>query len=261
MHNRQVLLTFDLEEFDIPNEYGSSLDWKEQIAVGRQGMQALTEVLDFHKIPVTIFTTAAYALDNREQLKLLSEKHEIASHTFYHAHFNDEDLRTSKTSLEEITGKKIYGLRMPRMKPVSMHLVQKAGYEYDSSVNPTYIPGKYNNTNLPKRWYKEKEVYRFPCSVATVFRIPLFWLAFKNFPYSLYKKLASNTLQKNGYLNLYFHPWEFTDISKYRVPAYVKRHSGDKLLERLNRLIIDFKKEGRFETMHEFLENQGVHTF
>jgi peptidoglycan/xylan/chitin deacetylase (PgdA/CDA1 family) len=206
-------------------------------------MQVLTEVIEFHKIPVTIFTTAAYALENKKQIKFLSEKHEIASHTFHHSDFKNQDLEKSKLILEEITGKEVYGLRMPRMRPIRMLLVKQAGLKYDSSINPTFIPGKYNNTHLPTTVYKEKEIYRFPCSGSPNLKIPLFWFTFKNSPYSLYKKLAADTLKKYTYLNLYFHPWEFADLTKYKLPFYIKRHSGSELLEKLHRLIIDLKKE------------------
>jgi peptidoglycan/xylan/chitin deacetylase (PgdA/CDA1 family) len=256
MSSREVLLTFDLEEFDIPNEFGASLEWEEQLAIGRLGMKTVAEVLDLHRIPVTIFTTAAYALENREEMQILASRHEIGSHTFYHSAFANEDLLQSKLTLQQITGKTVYGLRMPRMRPVDMSLVEQAGYDYDTSVNPTLIPGKYNNLHLPKTLYTEKRVRRIPCTVSPRLRIPLFWLAFKNFPYSLYKKLALDSLQQYGYLNLYFHPWEFTDISNYKLPAYVKRHSGAALTERLHRLITDLKKEGSFETMHQFLQNK-----
>jgi len=207
-----VLLTFDLEEFDIPNEFGASLCWEEQVAVGRRGMDAVSEILGFHKIPVTIFTTAAYAAENKDQLKVLAANNEIASHTFHHYEFVEEDLQLSRTVLKEITGTEIYGLRMPRMKAIDMSVVHQAGYTYDSSINPTFIPGKYNNRHLPKTLYREREVYRLPCSVSPGLAIPLFWLSFKNFPYSLYKMLAVHTLQHTLFLNLYFHPWEFTDI-------------------------------------------------
>lgn len=256
MPNRQVLLTFDLEEFDIPNEYGSNVCWEEQLSVGRKGMEVVSEVLRHHNITTTIFTTAAYALANRQQLQTLAVEHEIASHTYNHSAFKNEDLLQSRLTLEEITGSTIVGLRMPRMLPVEMELVKQAGYVYNSSVNPTFIPGKYNNLHLPKTLYKEKQVYRVPCSVSPGVRIPLFWLAFKNFPYSLYKYLAIDTINNSGYLNLYFHPWEFTDISKYKIPFYVKRNSGDKLVERLHKLIKDFKQQGKFETMHNFLKSR-----
>lgn len=256
MQNLQVLLTFDLEEFDIPLEYGLQIDWEEQIEVGKTGMNTLSDLLDFHKINTTLFTTATYAVHNKPQLSCLSNSHEIASHSYYHSSFQEKDLINSKLVLEEITNKKVTGLRMPRMKQVSMEAVRKAGYLYDASVNPTYIPGKYNNFNLPLKPYKENNVYRVPCSVFSALRFPLFWLAFKNISYALYKQLAIQTLKKTGILHLYFHPWEFADISQYKLPIYIKRHSGRALVERLDCLINDLKKEASFSTINNFLADQ-----
>ena len=65
--------------------------------------------------------------------------------------------------------------------------------------------------------------------------------------------MALNTLLKDGYLSLYFHPWEFTDISKWKIPFYIKRHCGNLLSDNLNRLIADLKKEARFETVADFI--------
>jgi hypothetical protein len=97
---------------------------------------------------------------------------------------------------------------------------------------------------------------RLPVSVTPNLRFPLFWLSFKNLPYFLFKQMAVQTLRKDGYLSLYFHPWEFTDISDAKVPFYTKRHSGIVLLNRLNRLIIDLKKEGTFCTVQNLLAHQ-----
>ena len=72
-------------------------------------------------------------------------------------------------------------------------------------------------------------------------------------PYAYYKKLALGTLEKDGYLSLYFHPWEFADLSNYNIPTFIKRKSGTELLDKLNRLISDLKNEGEFSTIHSFL--------
>jgi hypothetical protein len=34
---------------------------------------------------------------------------------------------------------------MAGLQPVDDAEIEKAGYEYNSSMNPTYIPGRYNN--------------------------------------------------------------------------------------------------------------------
>jgi hypothetical protein len=131
--------------------------------------------------------------------------------------------------------------------------VVQAGYSYDSSVNPTWVPGRYNNLSLPRSTYYDENMLRVPASVSPRLRIPLFWLAFKNMPYSLFKHLAIQALRKDGHLCLYFHPWEFTDIWEFNMPGYTKRWSGEKLQHRLYRLIKDLKAEGEFTTMWQMV--------
>lgn len=251
-----VLLTFDVEEFDTPLEYGQELTPEEQMAVGFKGFKIVMDVIDAADVPVTLFTTANFADRYPVYIRHAKHHHEIASHTYYHSSFKVEDLLSSRERLEEICNKPVKGLRMPRMRPVDMQDVKAAGYQYDSSINPTFLPGRYNNLHLPRTTYKEKDVLRVPASVTPWVRLPLFWLMFKNVPYPLFLYWARKTLKNDGYICLYFHPWEFTDISTYKLPGYVKRHSGSKLVDRLHRLITDLKKEASFETMNDFLQKQ-----
>ncbi len=144
------------------------------------------------------------------------------------------------------------GLRMPRMRPVLMKDVLEAGYKYDSSINPTWLPGRYNNFHLPRTAYREEGIIRIPAAVSPGIRIPLFWLSFKNMPYAVYKQLCLQTIAKDGYLCLYFHPWEFTYIEPFGLPAYTRRWCGPKLVERLMQLVNDLSNEADFETMNQF---------
>jgi hypothetical protein len=62
-------------------------------------------------------------------------------------------------------------------------------------------------------------------------------------------------LEKDGYVCLYFHPWEFVGIETYGLPAYTRTDCGPKLLEKLNRLINDLKSAGYgFNTMGAYLQ-------
>jgi peptidoglycan/xylan/chitin deacetylase (PgdA/CDA1 family) len=252
-----ILLTFDVEEFDLPLEYGISIPMSEQMEVGKKGLDVIHEILDDPEMYCTLFTTANFALKYPAAIAGLSTKHEIASHTFFHSSFKQEDLLNSREVLEDIISKKVYGLRMPRMKKINAGCVQLAGYEYDSSINPTLIPGRYNNLKMPRTYYRENGITKMPVSVSPNLRVPLFWLAFKNFPYTYFKKIALQTLRVDGYLSLYFHPWEFSDLTNYSLPKIVKRKSGQVLLEKLKRLISDLKKEGEFMTIQSFLEKNS----
>jgi peptidoglycan/xylan/chitin deacetylase (PgdA/CDA1 family) len=253
--NSYTMLSFDVEEFDMPLEYDQQISPELQMETGRLGLEALIPIWEKYNTPCTLFTTANYAQHFPETIRELAKKHEIASHTFYHSTFETADLEKSRIVLEEMAGTHVTGLRMPRMKKVAMEDVAKAGYEYDSSINPTIIPGRYNNFHLPRTVYTENGVTRIPASVSPVIRLPLFWLAFKNYPYKLFLQLCLQTLKKDGYICLYFHPWEFTDLANFKLPGYAKKPDGIVLQQRLERLIKDLSERTRFITIRDFLSS------
>lgn len=242
--NQFILLSFDVEEFDIPKEFGQNIQIEQQLAIGKKGLDAIEPILN--EVPTTLFTTANFADHFPSEIKKLSLAHEIASHTYYHGSFVPKDLLNSRLSLESIIEKPVTGLRMPRMKKIDMPSVKAAGYLYDSSINPTWLPGKYNNIHLPRTVYIDEGIKRLPASVSPNLRIPLFWLSFKNMPYTLFKKLCVQTLRKDGYICLYFHPWEFTSIEEFGLPMYTRRWAGPIMVSRLLQLIKDLQKEGDF---------------
>lgn len=247
-----ILLSFDVEEFDTPLEYHHFISAEEQLKVGLDGLLAIKEFLNSHQIRTTLFTTANFAINYPELIGELSRSHEIASHTFYHSSFETKDLKDSKIALEKITGKPVTGIRIPRMKYLKPDDLTNAGYEYDSSINPIWLPGRYNQLNKPTTSFTENKLCRIPASVSTFLRVPLFWLSFKNFPYSLYLRLVLHAITNAGYVCLYFHPWEFTNLSNYKLPWYIKKPDHEQLLKRLDRLIRDLKTEGHFITMNSF---------
>lgn len=246
-----ILLSFDLEEFDIPEEFGQKLSDDEKIKVTLDGLKPLLDLLDKHTITATFYTTAFFAERNEALIRTISEKHEIASHGYYHSSFKAEDIASSKQVLEKITQQTVKGFRMARLMPFDMSLLVKAGYQYDSSINPTYLPGRYNNLSKPTLPYTQNGILILPTSV-TGLRVPLFWISFKNFPFGIYTSLAKRTLKKNNYLNLYFHPWEFADISGYKLPGYVKRISGKAMLDKFEQLLLALKQKGNFITTTEY---------
>ena len=246
MKERYILLGFDLEEFDMPLEYNVPITFEEQLRYSDEGMASIMPVLQAHNATATFFTTANYALQRNALVAGLSQTHEIASHTFYHSAFEESHLLESRLVLEKISGKSVEGLRMPRMRPVPVEAIKKAGYFYDSSIHPTWLPGRYNNLHKPRTLYREDGLLRLPASVSPTLRIPLFWLAFKNFPFSFYLKIARQTLSKDGYLCLYYHPWEFSNLSNSGLPNYTRSIDSKALTERLEKLIRILKQEGNF---------------
>ncbi len=154
-------------------------------------------------------------------------------------------------------GGKVFGYRQPRMFKIDYDEMKRCGYLYDSSVNPAFIPGRYNHTDVPRKVFVKKSVAEVPTSVATFMRVPLFWLALHMFSVSMYVRLAKMSLKKTGYFATYFHPWEFSDkLLKYKVvPFYIKKNSGKKLVKRLTKVILSLKKKNEFVTYTEYVKS------
>ncbi len=255
----KILLSFDVEEFDMPLEYQFKISEDQQMQVGKLGLDKLMPILSDTQIKTTLFTTANFANHFPASIKDLSQNHEIASHTYYHSYFSTEHLKNSRETLSKIINQEVLGLRMPRMKQVEVNEIKRAGYLYDASIHPTWLPGRYNNLHLPKQVYKQEGLIRIPASVSTFCRIPLFWLSFKNMPYPLYLSLAIHSLKTEGFLSLYFHPWEFVDIKGYGLPNYTTKGCKSKLFDKLSKLIFDLKQYGEFISYKSFAENQSNH--
>jgi hypothetical protein len=146
---------------------------------------------------------------------------------------------------------------MPRLAPVSKKLIKEAGYLYDASLNPTWLPGRYNYFNQPRTLFRKEDLWIMPSSVTPHLRIPLFWLAFKNLPLSIIKQYSRQVLKKDNYISLYFHPWEYADLSAYKtMPAYTRRSSGKALLDKLAEYLNWLKTMGNFSTMHNFIQQR-----
>jgi peptidoglycan/xylan/chitin deacetylase (PgdA/CDA1 family) len=243
-----IILGFDVEEFDMPFEYGKTLPFTEQLSISTNGTLLILALLKETGVKATFFCTAHYALHQPEIIeKIVNEGHEIASHGYYHSDFKTQHLEQSKTVLEKLSGTPVNGYRMARMMPVDEREIKKAGYTYNSSLNPTWIPGRYNNFNKPRTWFFDQDVLQIPASVSPIIRFPLFWLTFHNLPLWLIKRMSAATIKNDGYLNLYFHPWEFTNLNqpeKFGFPAYVSKNSGEAFVSRIRDFITWAKSNG-----------------
>ena len=253
-----ILLSFDIEEFDMPFEYGKTISFEEQIAISIQGTTAILDLLQKHNAKATFFSTVTFAINAPDVIKrIIIEGHEMASHSYYHSDFKIEHLLESRLKLEEITNTKVVGYRMPRMYPVDEKEIFKAGYLYNSSINPTYLPGRYNHFDKPRTYFKQEGVWQIPASVSPIIRFPLFWLSFHNLPLWLYQFLIKWTIKKDNYLNIYFHPWEFTNLKqpeKFNFPGYVSKNSGIHMIQRFDKMLFWMnEKNYKFGTFKDFL--------
>ncbi|MDG2053119.1 MAG: polysaccharide deacetylase family protein [Phycisphaerales bacterium] len=246
-----ILLSFDIEEFDAPFEFQHPISEEDQIAVSTEGHCRILSLLERHNIPATFFTTAFFALQESTLIASTAEQHEIASHAYNHSEFEDTDLVQSRRVLQRISNQPINGYRSPRMGPVDQELLTHAGYLYNSSDNPIWLPGRYNNFTSPRTANFNGDLLNIPASASPILRIPLFWLAFRHLPMWLIRMTAKRVLQHDGYVVLYFHPWEFVELKNWGLPWLMHHGSGDKLLNKLDHFVSWIGKHGRFGTFTE----------
>lgn len=244
----KLLLSFDVEEFDDFN-----ISKKDEFSISHSGLIKVLRLLDGLSYCATFFVSYSFAKRYKKLIKKMSLKHEIASHGYEHSDdyskmSNSEiylNLKRAKLGVEKIIGKKIIGFRAPRLQKVDYGLLARLGFKYDSSLNPTFIPGRYNNFFSKRKCFVKDDIKVFPGSVVPIFRVPLFWLSFRNFGSLLSLLLSELCLIGVGYVNLFFHSWEFVDLSKLRIPFLIKRNTGSRLIRMLEKFIID----GGFKVM------------
>lgn len=248
-----ILLSFDVEEFDAPVSRGRAMSMAEQMEVGGRGQARLLDLLDALGVQATMFTTANFALAHPALQRRAAARHEIASHAHFHASFRDEDLASSRAVLRETSGQEVLGFRRPRLQATDPAAIAAAGYAYDSSVNPIWLPGRYSNLSSPRVPHRRGAIAEFPISTSPVVRLPLFWLAWKNLPMAVVRDACARCLAHDGILNLFWHPWEFVDLSREGLPAHVRRVDGERMCDRFAAFVEWLRPRGRIETFAERL--------
>lgn len=248
-----VLLSFDAEEFDIPLEYGNAVSESEQFRIGADGFERALLLLSELGVRATFFTTAALAIRRPDLVRrAVAHGHEIASHSYFHSRFEEKHVRESREVLESVSGAEVIGFRMPRMAPIAARVLKEAGYTYDSSVNPIWLPGRYNRFFEPRRVHKVDGLIRIPLSATPFIRWPLFWLAFKNQPRWLTRMTTLRVLHSDGYAALYFHPWELMNNAHYGLPHVVSALSGQSMWSALRDHLLWLRSRCSFSTYGEF---------
>ena len=254
---KNILLTFDIEEFDLPLEFGRNISDEEQFNISKKGTEIILELLERNNIQATFFISAKFAKQFPNLIKEISKKHEIGLHCYEHKddyqkmNKNEmfERLKRGKEIIEKIINKIIIGFRSPRFQLVDYNILKDLGMAYDSSLHPAFIPGRYFNFLKNRNIHEKEGIKIIPISVSPILRLPIFWLAFRNFPL-FYSKYITN--RNRDYVCLVFHSWEFVNIEKRDLPKLIKRNTGEKLIKKLQEYINNYK-EYNFTTISSYL--------
>tara|TARA_B100001750_G_scaffold248344_1_gene278604 strand:+ start:236 stop:1054 length:819 start_codon:yes stop_codon:yes gene_type:complete len=160
------IMSVDLEDFfcDLPFSQWSNYD--ERVI---NNTEFILKLFDKYNVSATFFTLG-YIADKHPELieKIVSDGHEIASHSYYHCDIRnmnkddfEQDLKKSLESLEKISGEKINGFRAPFFSIDKNNLwvfdVLKKYLKYDSSIFPVKTP-LYGISNGPTQIYHVADI-------------------------------------------------------------------------------------------------------
>jgi len=114
-------------------------------------LRCLLEMLDTSNVRATFFWLGWLADRHKSLVRECCQAgHEIASHGYHHvlpdrvgAELFKDDLDRAKKTLEDITGKQVFGFRVAgfgikRRTRWAFEVIKEVGYEYDSSVFPAF---------------------------------------------------------------------------------------------------------------------------
>jgi peptidoglycan/xylan/chitin deacetylase (PgdA/CDA1 family) len=146
-------------------------------------------------------------------------------------------LAEARAILEDVAGAPLSGVRTPRLRPCAAAVLERAGFRYDASPHPTWIPGRYNGLGLPRAPWHEGALLRIPISVLPWLRLPVSWLWYRSAGSPLADLALRAAAAGAPYLHLYFHPWEAVPLRPLRVPPLLALRSGDAFVASLDRTL------------------------
>jgi peptidoglycan/xylan/chitin deacetylase (PgdA/CDA1 family) len=249
-----ILLTWDVEEYDAPADFGAPALADHGLSRGREIWEEWLGLTKEWKFPGTTFCTARLAQCAPELLRETAARgHEIASHGWSHRPGDDLQLLSSRTRLQEISGQGVDGFRSPRLRKINKEEITQAGFRYDASLNPTWIPGRYDHRREPRRPFQIGSLWEVPAAVLPGIRFPLFWASFHILPLPLYLALCAKVLQHDGLLCLYFHPWELSALPEPEMPRWLTRRPQTERIRRMTKLCHGLERFGSFTPVGSYL--------
>jgi polysaccharide deacetylase family protein (PEP-CTERM system associated) len=269
------IFTVDVEEYFQVKALESTVsrdDWQSRPSRLTASIDALLETLERHNAKGTFFVLGWIAKHRPEVvLAIAAAGHEIASHGFWHERVTAldrdalrEDLRSSKQTLEDLTGVEVAGYRAPSFSIIpgwewAFDVLIEEGYRYDSSL----FPIRRNGYGYPSAARVPHVIHRaggslaeFPLATTSICRYPVPAAGggyLRHFPLAIIRRAFRDARERGEPATFYIHPWEIDPGQpRLRVSALnrIRHYRGlDTALARLNLILNEFS----FSTIASFL--------
>ena len=233
-------LTVDVEDYFQVSAFAPHIaraDWPRLECRVEANIERILALLARRRIHATFFTLGWIAERYPAMLlRVARAGHEVASHGYAHLRASGQtprqfgdDVRHSKTILEQLTGRAVLGYRAPSFSIGAANLwafdvLQDAGYRYSSSIYPI----RHDHYGMPESprfaWRPRGPQGVLELPVSTVRMRGRNWPAggggyFRLLPYPLSRWLLRRINSLDGQAGIfYFHPWEL-DPGQPRPPG------------------------------------------
>ena len=99
--SEQILISFDVEEFDFPREKGQEFSLEEGVAVTDAGLKKILAILKKTDTKATFFVTGNFARLRPQSVRsIVDAGHEVGAHGVDHFSAKDSDISEAKVILE-----------------------------------------------------------------------------------------------------------------------------------------------------------------
>ncbi|MCT4084121.1 polysaccharide deacetylase [Elizabethkingia anophelis] len=232
-----ILLTFNLRSFQVPTEKQGLFTMKELDEVSVKGVQGLLRILENAEIQATFFIESHFAERNPELIKSIAAKNFGIAH--WYTEENTDQLAESKKILQEISGKKIFGIRYAPHCDVSADDLKKLDYVYDASFEPRDISQYLKKITRKTTHYVKDDIMYLPVSQSPMTRLPFSDFSFQFLPLRYYEGMVLETVNQDEYTLLYYYPWQFMNVKSpdYGLPFYRKYNLGDKMYHKFSEFL------------------------
>ena len=271
-------LTIDVEDYFQVSAFTPHIaraDWPRLECRVEANIERILLLLDSRRIHATFFTLGWIAERYPAMLRRVADAgHEVASHGYAHLRASDQsaaqfadDVRRSKSILEQLTGLAVRGYRAPSFSIGAANLwafdvLQEAGYRYSSSIYPIRHD-HYGMPDAPRFAWRPRGphgVLELPVSTVRLRgrNLPAGGGGyFRLMPYALSRWLLRRINSRDGQAGIfYFHPWELdpgqprppglsarTRFRHYlnlgRMEARLGRLTGDFAWDRMDRIFLE----------------------
>jgi polysaccharide deacetylase family protein (PEP-CTERM system associated) len=263
--------TVDVEEYFQVKALESVVsrgEWLTRPSRVTRSVETLLTMLDRHGARGTFFVLGWLARHRPEVVRLIVDAgHEIASHGFFHdrvtaqtpASFR-EDLRSSKSALEDVCETEVVGYRAPSFSIIpgyewAFDALIEEGYLYDSSLFPIRRRG-YGYAKAPRAPHRihraAGDLVEFPLATTRFLNVSVPAAGggyLRQLPLSVIQRAFREATQRGESATFYIHPWEL-DPDQPRLPVSrlnrIRHYRGlASAHDRIERLLEEF----RFDTI------------